>query len=253
MILASSVGQLWELSRRAFGIHPCAGNSVAPLHTYHSPQMAAQGKQAGIPNLAPWSSSSRSSVGSKGYRPGFGAVAPVQRQPNRIAPQIAWPANFTQQNTGLPLCVICGQRPADQIRKSLFCTLGCVKAAETLAPAIINIPPNHPKYQDVENQFRSKWLHTNAPFRPVKRIYLIAQTAQSKATYNTYRLQVENMGCFRAQNRTAGNENRRFHGTRRDCLLGDPGKTRLCASQTCALCGIIRNSFDLGFYKSRTK
>jgi hypothetical protein len=63
---------------------------------------------------------------------------------------------------------------------------------------------------------------------------------------------VEKRGQFVAAGRSAGNENRRWHGTRRECSLGDPGNTKFCASTTCSLCCIVRTSFDLSLFGKKT-
>jgi hypothetical protein len=63
---------------------------------------------------------------------------------------------------------------------------------------------------------------------------------------------VEARGRFASKpNMTAGNENRRWHGTRRECSLGDPGITAFCHYSTCSLCSIIRSSFDLNLFGNR--
>ena len=49
-----------------------------------------------------------------------------------------------------------------------------------------------------------------------------------------------------------GNENRRWHGTKRRCNLGDPGIRTFCAQEGCSLCCIVKASFDLGFFKAAT-
>ncbi|EIM89674.1 ADP-ribosylation, partial [Stereum hirsutum FP-91666 SS1] len=49
-----------------------------------------------------------------------------------------------------------------------------------------------------------------------------------------------------------GNERRRWHGTSRTCLLGDPGCTQLCTNSDCSLCNIIRSSFNLDHYGTGT-
>ena len=64
--------------------------------------------------------------------------------------------------------------------------------------------------------------------------------------------QVESHGQFAQKGRTAGNENRRWHGTRRECTLGDKGNTSFCNSTTCSLCCILKTSFDLAFFKKKT-
>eukprot|EP00005_Dracoamoeba_jomungandri_P007468 CAMPEP_0174269538 /NCGR_PEP_ID=MMETSP0439-20130205/41405_1 /TAXON_ID=0 /ORGANISM="Stereomyxa ramosa, Strain Chinc5" /LENGTH=182 /DNA_ID=CAMNT_0015358377 /DNA_START=1346 /DNA_END=1894 /DNA_ORIENTATION=+ len=41
----------------------------------------------------------------------------------------------------------------------------------------------------------------------------------------------------------AGNEQRRFHGTRKICDFGENGNTRLCADSSCPTCSICRGGF----------
>jgi len=55
---------------------------------------------------------------------------------------------------------------------------------------------------------------------------------------------------------TEGNEHRRWHGTKRDCNLGDKGNLGFCSSSSCALCSIIRNGFKVRYSvdaKNRSK
>ena len=63
------------------------------------------------------------------------------------------------------------------------------------------------------------------------------------------RKSVEARGNFKNVGRTAGNENRRWHGTLRSCTLGDPGNTQLCTQAACAQCSILRTSFDVAKLK----
>lgn len=44
---------------------------------------------------------------------------------------------------------------------------------------------------------------------------------------------------------TAGNEQIRWHGSHRRCLVGDKNRTKLCKHPECSLCCIIRSSFDI--------
>jgi hypothetical protein len=86
---------------------------------------------------------------------------------------------------------------------------------------------------------------------------LTGQFAQiQQAIYNSdfakHSAAVEARGHFVAAGRSAGNENRRWHGTRRECKLGDPGHTKFCASATCSLCCIVRTSFDLSLFGTKT-
>jgi hypothetical protein len=63
---------------------------------------------------------------------------------------------------------------------------------------------------------------------------------------------VETGGQFVAQGRSAGNENRRWHGTRRECNLGDKGNATFCSSSSCSLCCIVKTSFDLSLWGKKT-
>ena len=63
---------------------------------------------------------------------------------------------------------------------------------------------------------------------------------------------VEGRGHFTAVNRPPGNENRRWHGTRRKCTLGDKGCTTFCSDIQCSLCCIVKTSFDLAHFGKKT-
>ena len=65
--------------------------------------------------------------------------------------------------------------------------------------------------------------------------------------YDNYRDQIEKKHNFFSQGKSAGNENRRWHGTRRECTIGNPeNKTAVfCTSALCSTCSIFRTSFNL--------
>ncbi len=63
---------------------------------------------------------------------------------------------------------------------------------------------------------------------------------------------IESQRNFTAMGQIAGNERRRWHGTPRECTLGDGANVKLCISPTCSLCGIIRSSFDMAFFGRKT-
>ncbi|KIM24650.1 hypothetical protein M408DRAFT_229784 [Serendipita vermifera MAFF 305830] len=64
-------------------------------------------------------------------------------------------------------------------------------------------------------------------------------------TSSLHREGVESQRNFLAQNMTEGNEQYRWHGTTRECNVGDPGRGVLCESTSCPMCCIIRSSFDI--------
>lgn len=57
---------------------------------------------------------------------------------------------------------------------------------------------------------------------------------------------------FASEGKARGNENRRWHGTRRTCNIGDKGSTSFCTDSKCSLCCILKTSFDLRHYKEAT-
>ena len=73
-----------------------------------------------------------------------------------------------------------------------------------------------------------------------------------RAAIDSVRNAVEAQGNFTAGGLTSGNLVRRWHGTNRNCNIGDNGQTSLCSSLECALCGIIKTSFDIGRSKKKT-
>jgi hypothetical protein len=119
------------------------------------------------------------------------------------------------------------------------------------APGIIEIAEENETFKSVSQQFKRSWRHTTTCPK-VRAIYKIVSAKQILDKYNAYRDSVEARGNFTAVNRPPGNENRRWHGTRRKCTLGDKGCTTLCPDPQCSLCCIVRTSFDLAQFGKKT-
>jgi len=116
---------------------------------------------------------------------------------------------------------------------------------------VASIPKEHEMFRSVANKFRESWRHpTDCP--TVKAIYLIVSTQQTLNKYEAYRDTTEARGNFVSKQQSAGNEQLRWHGTSRQCTLGDNGNTQLCSASDCSLCGIIRTSFSLNYCKRNT-
>ncbi|KAG6331542.1 hypothetical protein ID866_7552 [Astraeus odoratus] len=65
---------------------------------------------------------------------------------------------------------------------------------------------------------------------------------------------VEARGNFKASSGCSpGNEKRRWHGTRRECLLGTNGNTTFCSSSACSLCRILETSYSLKMFGRNTQ
>ncbi|KLO12670.1 hypothetical protein SCHPADRAFT_904911 [Schizopora paradoxa] len=139
-------------------------------------------------------------------------------------------------------CIICMKNPP---KMGVFCSKACSSAAEQKAPAIIEIPEGHDQFKSVADQFKASWRSGTCP--PVRKVYKVITTAAALKSYETYRSMIEAKGRFQAMGRPEGNQNRRWHGTKRQCTLGDPGNVTFCSSTTCALCNIIKTSFSMKF------
>lgn len=114
---------------------------------------------------------------------------------------------------------------------------------------LVEVPKDHDRYKSVAAQFQKKWQHNNnCP--EVHAIYKIVSTTDSSEKYDLYLDQVEAKGNFISQGKSRGNENRRWHGTTRNCNIGDAGVTEFCADDTCALCSVMKYSYDVSFSAS---
>ncbi|KAH9481196.1 Protein mono-ADP-ribosyltransferase PARP4 [Psilocybe cubensis] len=148
------------------------------------------------------------------------------------------------------LCLMCLQAP--KMANSHFCSQPCIDDAESKGPMILEVPAGHVTFKSVADQFKASWRHVGTVCPPVRRVYKILAPPASLAAYNTYRSAVEARGQFVGSGRSEGNENRRWHGTRRVCNLGDKGHTQFCAASNCSLCCIIRTSYDISLWGKKT-
>jgi len=83
----------------------------------------------------------------------------------------------------------------------------------------------------VENKFKKSWqAGQNCP--AVKKVYKVVENHNFLVPYDKYLKQY-------------GNEVFRYHGTGRSCKLGDDGQTTLCTSSSCAVCSILKTSFQV--------
>jgi hypothetical protein len=106
------------------------------------------------------------------------------------------------------------------------------------------LPHSSDKFVDLRKQFIDKWRHTED--MPIVRDILIFLVPQrNRSAYYDYRAELERRGNFMAAGFHAGNEKRRFHGTKQRCILGRNGQSKLCQNLDCNVCNIIRNAFLL--------
>ncbi|KAH0584894.1 hypothetical protein H2248_008172 [Termitomyces sp. 'cryptogamus'] len=147
------------------------------------------------------------------------------------------------RDLGTTMCLWCRQKP--QFMDSAFCGKTCMHVAEGQGPILVQIPRGHKMYKSVREQFTKSWRHPKKNCPAVKGIYRIILSESSRQAYEAYRASVEVRGHFTAQGKSAGNQNRRWHGTQRQCDVGDNGKTSLCQQGNCAMCSIIKTSFQV--------
>ncbi|KAG1759309.1 ADP-ribosylation [Suillus occidentalis] len=160
------------------------------------------------------------------------------------AAQPMQPANQATTNG----CLLCGKAVKG---KGHFCSQACTSRAEKSAPGLLEVPQGHDTFKSVADQFKTSWRH-QTPCPTVRRVHKVIASPASIAKYEAYRAAVEGRGNFVAAGRSAGNENRRWHGTTRECNLGDNGNCTLCSSQTCSLCCILRTSYNLNLFGKKT-
>ncbi|GLB40705.1 putative poly(ADP-ribose) polymerase catalytic domain [Lyophyllum shimeji] len=148
------------------------------------------------------------------------------------------------------ICLMCRRAPKQP--KSHFCSERCTEDVYSKGPMILPITKGHVTYKSVEDQFKTSWRHLGKPCPTIRFIYKIIIQKASLDSYNAYRDSVEKRGHFEAAGLSSGNEQRRWHGTKRRCNIGDTGCTTLCASTDCPMCCIVRTSFDLNKFGSKT-
>ncbi|KAH7925824.1 hypothetical protein BV22DRAFT_1010421 [Leucogyrophana mollusca] len=148
-------------------------------------------------------------------------------------------------------CLMCGKAVKSH---GHFCSQTCTTKAENGAPMVLEVPAGHKTFTNpdlVADQFKASWRHQTA-CPTVRRVYKVIALPSSVAKYEAYRSAVEARGNFVSSGRSAGNENRRWHGTTRECSLGDNGNCTLCPSPTCSLCSILRTSYNLNLFGKKT-
>ncbi|CAG8658708.1 6602_t:CDS:2 [Ambispora leptoticha] len=154
------------------------------------------------------------------------------------------------------LCLVCIRENALQGKD--ICGDICQDYIIKNAPCLLNLPTNGQKFKDISNQFIKSWKHAHKPLPDVTAIWKIYCSEAMNKRYNAYRDAVEYQqklagkpfpkgDGMRRRTMTAGNEQRRFHGTKMNCFVGLLKTAILCSDNTCAICCIIREGYKLKF------
>jgi len=103
-------------------------------------------------------------------------------------------------------------------------------------PGLRTIEREDYTWQFVEGVFQRGWMDRSRLCPSLSRIYEVVDCYASQGEYTDYRDQV-------------GNEEYLFHGTSRECGVGQ-STTTICESATCSTCNIIRWSYTLDLAQS---
>ncbi|CAG8478798.1 28710_t:CDS:10 [Dentiscutata erythropus] len=153
------------------------------------------------------------------------------------------------------LCLYCGKD--NLILGQDFCSDLCDRYVRNNAPMILKLPEDNQKYKDVSNQFIQSWKHPEKDLPEIYSIWKIYCTETLSSQYRLYREKVEGKQLLSGKPfpkgnsqrlMSAGNEQRRFHGTKTACSIGIGNSNHLCSNKSCSVCCIIRK----GIYFSAT-
>ncbi|TCD61866.1 Iron-sulfur clusters transporter atm1, mitochondrial [Steccherinum ochraceum] len=112
---------------------------------------------------------------------------------------------------------------------------------------LVPISRSDPSFPEVESLFRKGWLHPNKPIPQLQAVYRVIYSPGRLMPFLKYRASVLSNVPYWSPFKQTGSEALLFHGTTRGCLLAESSdKVTLCASPQCYLCGIIRESYDVG-------
>ncbi|GJE95775.1 PARP catalytic domain-containing protein [Phanerochaete sordida] len=113
-----------------------------------------------------------------------------------------------------------------------FCSIRCREDTYKAAPAILEVPSSQAEYRSVADQFKDQWKHSATPPGVV-------------AVYKVYS-HPTHVQSFLAYKKAVGNSRRRWHGTTRQCCIGDDSRnTGFCTKTGCSICSILQNSFQV--------
>ncbi|KAI0688516.1 hypothetical protein BC835DRAFT_308186 [Cytidiella melzeri] len=153
------------------------------------------------------------------------------------------------KDDGIEACLFCRKQPKAYLTAipSDYCSRKCGQESSRFAPAILPIDNHYSGFKEVSQQFRDQWKHKTRIPNVVKVWRIIGEKALQD-DFARYKLSVE-----RKRTLPGGNSKRRWHGTVRQCRLGDDdGQSVLCQDTACSLCSIIKSSFRVAKFGQRT-
>ncbi|KIM28483.1 hypothetical protein M408DRAFT_329525 [Serendipita vermifera MAFF 305830] len=174
--------------------------------------------------------------------------------PTTVKQKQAAPAMQTTNGSSTPshliekLCLQC--KSAQCVDGSVYCGPNCVVASRNGAPKLVELPAAHYMFRRISDMLKAAWTHPTGKPTP-QHIFVIVSTEDNDRMYKAYKEGVESQRRFLPRNMTEGNEQYRWHGTTRECKVGDPGQKALCTSASCPMCCIMRHSYDVDKFGPR--
>ncbi|CAB4408715.1 unnamed protein product [Rhizophagus irregularis] len=156
------------------------------------------------------------------------------------------------------MCFVCGLEYALKGRD--FCRDECEQWVNNNAPCLLKLPQNSEKYRDVHNQFVNAWKHPHKQVPSIHAIWKIYCNSLLNGQYNAYKAEVEKIQQLegkpfpKGEGRrimSAGNEQRRFHGTKLRCQIGFE-RSKVCDDKQCSVCAIIKEGYKLRYVGTGT-
>ncbi|KAG8963967.1 hypothetical protein FRC03_002398 [Tulasnella sp. 419] len=146
----------------------------------------------------------------------------------------------------IPGCLVCQERP--KLAEHQYCGEECQEGLTKRAPCLLRLGHFDPQYKSAADMLRNSWNGFKSPPPELVYVYKVIFPESLWKRHTDYRDQLEKRHNFQSRDLAPGNELRRWHGTRRNCTLGDdPAALEFCSSASCCLCGILQHSFDRGW------
>ncbi|CAG8800826.1 15552_t:CDS:2, partial [Racocetra persica] len=187
----------------------------------------------------------------------------------RVYPRSLWCSKFCRDRTpdwrhlvierSNQLCLYCNRDRA--ISGQDFCSSQCERFVYSNAPCMLKLPANSQKYKDIAKQFKDAWKHPHKSVPEISKVWKIYCTEALTSRYRLYREEVEKNQQLAGKPfpkgdakrlMSAGNEQRRFHGTKMSCLIGLKNDGQVCNDKSCSVCCIIREGYKLRFVGTGT-
>jgi len=120
-----------------------------------------------------------------------------------------------------------------------FCSNYCRTVASHPSTSRL-LSPGDKRYEDVRNQYASKWDTARGSPTPIGAIYEVTPSTALASEFDAMVKSIGNVKTF-GNGTNPGNVQRRFHGTRLKCDFNGV----CCGDPECSACGVVSSGFDM--------